>query len=60
MRAVGDEAKLMLLNSRLILRTGINLNAPRPAQRTDPATIEKALAVLREMGFDLDEGVAKS
>lgn len=51
---LGDEVKLVLLNSRVILRTGVNLVEPRPAHRTDPAAVERVLGALREMGFDLN------
>ncbi len=51
---LGDEARLVLLNSRIILRTGINLVEPRPAHRTDPVAIARVLSALREMGFELN------
>jgi hypothetical protein len=52
---LGEQGKLLLLNSRLILRTGVNLITVRAAQAEDPRLVGKVLAALSEMGFNLDE-----
>lgn len=49
-----DEASLRMVNSRLILRTGINLIDPAPAQTADPHSVERVLGALRDMGFDIN------
>lgn len=49
---LADEGKLSLLNARLILRTGVNLMQPKPAQIHDSARVSKVLLALHEMGFD--------
>jgi hypothetical protein len=51
--ALKHEGKLSMVNARVILRTGVNLLAPKPAQLKDPQDLAKVLAALREMGFDL-------
>jgi hypothetical protein len=47
------EGTLPLLNVRIILRTGVNLMAPKASHVNDPAGVSKVLAALREMGFEL-------
>jgi hypothetical protein len=49
---VKDEASLRMINSRLILRTGVSLLEPRPTQESDGASVAKVTTALREMGFD--------
>lgn len=39
--------------TRVMLRTGANLRAPRPEQERDPAVIAKVMACLAEMGYPL-------
>ena len=48
-----DEGMLSLLNARIILRTGVNLVAPKSSHVHDPASVSKVLVALREMGFEL-------
>jgi hypothetical protein len=50
---LGDEGKLLVLNARLILRTGVSLSKIDPGQAKDARSVAKVLAALREMGFDL-------
>jgi len=52
---LGDEGKLVLLNARLILRTGVSLTTIDPRHATDAQRIGKVLVALREMGFDLEK-----
>ncbi len=49
----GDEARFSLLNSRVILRTGLNLSDIKPTQRHDVVAIAKVMSALKEMGYDL-------
>lgn len=39
--------------TRVMLRTGANLRAPRPEQSRDPALIAKVVATLAEMNYPL-------
>lgn len=50
---LGDENKLVLLNARIILRTGVSLSVIDPRYAKDALRIERVLGALREMGFDL-------
>jgi len=50
---VGSELSLRPVSTRVLLRTGVNLRAPRPDQVSDRASIAKVIAVLAEMGFPL-------
>ena len=53
---IPDEARFNLVNSRLILRTGVNLRQPRPGQNTDAGVVSKVRSALSDMGFGFDEG----
>lgn len=48
-----NELALGPVCTRVVLRTGVNLKAPTPAQAEDPAAITKALACLAELGYAL-------
>jgi hypothetical protein len=48
-----DNRDLRTVLTRVALRTGADLRAPLPDQRTDPATVAAALAALYAMGFGL-------
>jgi hypothetical protein len=50
---LGDEGKLLVLNARLILRTGVSLTRIDPGQAKDPRSVTKVLAALRDMGFEI-------
>ena len=50
---VGNELSLRPVSTRVLLRTGVNLRAPRPDQATDKACIAKVVSALAEMGFPL-------
>lgn len=43
------------VNTRLVLRTGINLLAIRPEQSMDPECVDRVAGVLNELGY----GVAR-
>lgn len=43
-------AQLSLINTRVMLDTGVNLKDIRPEQDNDAATAAKVRSVLREMG----------
>lgn len=47
----GNDLKLAPVCTRVMLRTGVSLKSPRPEQMHDPATIEKVLSCLSEMGY---------
>lgn len=40
-----------LVNTRLILRTGVDLGAIAPTQDADPALVERVLKELQAMGY---------
>jgi hypothetical protein len=52
---LGSADKLVLLNVRLILRTGVSLSVIDPRHANDPGCISKVLGALREMGFDVSK-----
>jgi hypothetical protein len=57
---IGDEGKLVMLNVRLILRTGVNLQNISVLQAEDHRLVLKVIDALGEMGFNLGEpGKAK-
>lgn len=43
------------VNTRLILRTGVNLKLIRPEQNEDPVTVARVREALGAMGFSLTE-----
>ncbi len=49
----GDDPSLGPICTRVMLRTGVDLRAPRPDQVSDPAPVGKVVAALSEMGFPL-------
>jgi hypothetical protein len=53
---IQDEAKFCLLNTRLILRTGVNLADIKASQASSPAYVAKVLGALDEMGYSLRKG----
>jgi hypothetical protein len=46
---VGNEASFAFINTRLILRTGVNLNHPDGV--VEPGRFERAVLELRAMGY---------
>ena len=48
---INDPAKFHFLNTRLILTIGVNLNTEDRKQDSDPAQVNKAIKVLRRMGY---------
>lgn len=50
---MGSDDALKLLNTRLFLRTGVNLKQIRPDQNTDAALIAKVLGALTAFGHTL-------
>lgn len=52
-RQVTSDLALGPLCTRVMLRTGVNLRAPRPDQQGDGALVGKVLATLSEMGYAL-------
>jgi hypothetical protein len=41
------------ISTRVLLRTGASIKAPRPDQNTDPAVVAKVVAALTDMGYPL-------
>jgi hypothetical protein len=54
----GQDRQLMAICTRVMLRTGADLRAPRPEQRTDPGTIAAVEESLLLMGFGPAGGYA--
>jgi hemoglobin-like flavoprotein len=52
----GNERALGSILTRVALRTGADLRAPRPDQRTNPAVVANVVAVLQVMGYVLQPG----
>jgi hypothetical protein len=48
-----SDSKFSFINTRLILKTGINLRDYKPEEAFDPVVIAKVLVVLAEHGFTL-------
>jgi hypothetical protein len=51
------EANFAFVNTRVVLRTGVNLRDIRPDHHDDPAVLERVQHVLAELGY---EGVSES
>ncbi|MDQ3266862.1 MAG: hypothetical protein M3Y59_24955 [Myxococcota bacterium] len=49
--ALGSQAMFSLVNTRLILRTGVDLASIAPAQDVDAALVTKVLGALQAMGY---------
>jgi hypothetical protein len=41
------------ISTRVLLRTGASLKAPRPDQNTDSALVATVMEILAEMGYEL-------
>jgi hypothetical protein len=54
-----DTAVFTLLNTRLILRTGISLSQINPAQASNPNVVGRVVAALMDMGFSLQASAKK-
>lgn len=52
--SLNDEALLSLLNTRLIIRTGVDLRVIDPSQDSDPATLKKVADALAKLGFSVE------
>ncbi len=50
---VGNDMALRPVCTRLLLRTGVNLQSPRPDQVRDGAVVAKVVAELSSMGIAL-------
>jgi hypothetical protein len=53
---LGGTDRLAMINARVILRTGVNLQDIDPRQGQDAARVAKVLVALREMGFRMASG----
>lgn len=51
LRTQVNEATLGPIYTRIMLRTGVNLRAPRPDQQSDASLIAKVVSNLTEMGY---------
>ncbi len=54
-RRIADEVLRDLVNTRVFLRTGVNLKQIRPDQLRDPLLIAQVLEALREFGYGVLE-----
>lgn len=54
--ALGSPAIFQVLNTRLIIQTGVNLKAITPAQNNDPALLQRVGEALARMGIDVGGG----
>lgn len=52
--ALNSEALFSLVNTRITLRTGIDLSSPDLAARDTPANAEHVLGVLKAIGYSLE------
>jgi len=52
-RQVHNDLALRPVCTRVMLRTGVNLRAPRPDQIGDKALLGKVVGTLSEMGYKL-------
>jgi len=50
-----SDSMFAMVNSRLILRTGVNLKAVTPDQAASRETYQRVMTALQDMGFYLDE-----
>jgi hypothetical protein len=49
---LGSDSKFSFVNTRLILKTGINLRDYKPQEARDPAVVAKVVGALAEQGFN--------
>jgi hypothetical protein len=54
-----DAASFTLLNTRLILRTGVSLSQINPRNSSNPQLVARVLAALGDMGFSLQAPAKK-
>lgn len=47
------EAAFRPVSARVLMRTGVNLRAPRPDQLNDPIALGKVMTALLDMGYRL-------
>ena len=52
---LGDPERFNFVAIRLMLRTGVDIKAPREHHRHHARTIRRVLAALSAMGFNLEE-----
>jgi hypothetical protein len=52
-KLLNDEGKFSIVNSRLILRTGVNLRSIAPEHDRNATMVNKVKQALHEMGYDL-------
>jgi hypothetical protein len=51
-----SDSKFSFVNTRLILRTGINLRSYRAEEAGDPKVVAKVLGALTDQGFTFTRG----
>jgi hypothetical protein len=54
---VGSDARLSLINTRVMLRTGINLVTVRPGQTRED--VDKVVKALSDMGYSVADPAAR-
>jgi len=50
-RHLNNPASFKAISTRVLLRTGVNMREPKPAQNQDTGLVAKVAAVLAEMGY---------
>jgi hypothetical protein len=49
-----------LINTRLMLRTGVDLAAIKPTENRNPASVSKVMGALQAMGYQLNNADPKA
>lgn len=49
--ALGNEALFSLVNTRVMLKTGVDLSRFEPTENLEPGRVEKVLSALQAMGY---------
>ncbi|MEV8508658.1 hypothetical protein AB0368_28055 [Actinoplanes sp. NPDC051475] len=50
-RQLNNTASFMAVSTRVLLRTGVSLREPKPAQNSDAGAVTKVRAALADMGY---------
>ena len=50
-RQLNNPASVRAVSTRVLLRTGVNMREPKPAQNQDAELVKKVAGALAEMGY---------
>jgi len=50
-RQLNNNVSFKAINTRVLLRTGVNMAKPKPTQDSDQVVVEKVRTALAEMGY---------